>query len=165
MPRSGSRNQDRMVGNSRAHALCEGVSFARRPSKKKRDEMMAYVNFAETAPALVFHSLQGRKAETAAQFDALELSVVALARRDSLRSLRTPGRIAKAMAVLFGSTSENPIADPRLEALRRMAVHGWHRGFAVPASEILRFTAAGFSADQLELLLTSIGRARAARRV
>ena len=67
------------------------------------------------------------------------------------------------MAVVFGTGSENPIADPRLEALRRLAVHAWHRGFAVPQSEMDRFFEAGFSVDQLELLLTSISRDRASR--
>lgn len=120
---------------------------------------MAYVNFAETAPALLFQAPAIRKA-AAASFSALEWSVIALARRDSLGSLRTPGRIAKAMAVVFGNRSENPIADPRLEALRRTAVHAWHRSFAIPEGEIQRFYDAGFSAEQLELLLTSISRDR-----
>lgn len=124
---------------------------------------MAYLNFAETAPALLFHRRPPAKRAPSASFSALEWSVVALARRDSLGSLRSPGRLAKAMAVVFGGTSENPIADPRLEALRRMAVQAWHRGFAVAESEMARFFAAGFSADQFELLLTSIGRDRAAR--
>ncbi len=124
---------------------------------------MAYVNFADTAPALVFRPRTATKPAPAAAFSALEWSVVALARRDSLGSLRAPGRIARAMAVVFGGTSENPIADPRLEALRRMAVQAWHRGFAVAESEMARFFAAGFSANQLELLLTSIGRDRTVR--
>lgn len=124
---------------------------------------MAYVNFADTAPALLFRPGRITKTAAPASFSALEWSVVALARRDSLSSLRTPGRIGKAIAVVFGSASENPIADPRLEALRRMAVYGWHRGFAVPESEIDRFHEAGFSVDQLELLLTSISRDRGSR--
>ncbi|NNM76137.1 hypothetical protein HJG53_04340 [Sphingomonas sp. ID1715] len=90
--------------------------------------------------------------------------MVALARRDSLGSLRTPGRIARAMAAVFGTRSENPVADPRLEALRRTAVHAWHHSFAIPETEIERFYAAGFSPDQLQLLLTSISRDRAAGR-
>jgi hypothetical protein len=124
---------------------------------------MAYLNFAEPAPALLYRSAAVAKAAPAASLSALEWSVVALARRDSLSSLRTPGPIGRAMAVVFGGTSESPIADPRLEALRRIAVYGWHRGFAVPPSEIDRFYEAGFSSDQLELLLTSIGRDRASR--
>jgi len=143
--------------------FCERVRFARCPATQKGRNSMAYVNFAEPAPALLFPPNPTTKAVPAASLSALEWAVVALARRDSLGSLRTPGPIAKAMAVVFGTASENPIADPRLEALRRMAVYGWHRGFAVPASEIDRFFDAGFSADQLELLLTSISRDRASR--
>lgn len=124
---------------------------------------MAYMNFAEPSLALAFPQSHVTTAARPASFGALEWSVVALARRDSLGSLRTPGPVAKAMAAIFGSTSENAIADPRLEALRRVAVHGWHRGFAVPQSEVERFHEAGFSASQLELLLTSISRDRAAR--
>lgn len=124
---------------------------------------MAYVNFAETAPALLFRAEPVARTAPSVGFSALEWSVVALARRDSLSSLRAPGPIGKAMAVVFGSTSENPIADPRLEALRRMAVYGWHRGFAVSANETDRFFEAGFSTDQFELLLTSISRDRASR--
>jgi hypothetical protein len=130
---------------------------------EKGRNMMAYVNFAETAPALVFQARPAVESAPTASFSALEWSVVALARRDSFGSLRAPGRIAKAMAAVFGGTSENPIADPRLEALRRMAVQAWHRGFAVAESEMARFFEAGFSANHLELLLTSIGRDRAAR--
>jgi hypothetical protein len=121
---------------------------------------MAYVNFAEVAapaPAEL-------RRERCATLSGLEWSVVALAKRDSMASLRTPGRVAKAMALLFGTETQTPIADPRLEALRRLAVHGWHRGFAVPLDEIRRFHAAGFSAAQLELVLTSISRDRAERR-
>lgn len=124
---------------------------------------MAYVNFADAAPALLFPPMPIARTAPPTSFTALEWSVVALARRDSLGSLRSPGRLAKAMAVVFGSAPQNPVADPRLEALRRMAVYGWHRGFAVPPSEVDRFHAAGFSTDQLELLLTSIGRDRASQ--
>jgi hypothetical protein len=124
---------------------------------------MAYLDFAEPIPALLHRPAAAAEAAPSASLSALEWSVVALARRDPLSSLRAPGPIGKAMAVMFGSTSENPIADPRLEALRRIAVYGWHRGFAVPSSEIDHFIEAGFSADQLELLLTSIGRDRASQ--
>lgn len=121
---------------------------------------MAYVNFAEVAaPAPA-----GVRQEPCASLSGLEWSVVALAKRDSMASLRSPGRVARAMALLFGTETQTPIADPRLEALRRLAVHGWHRGFAVPLEEIRRFHAAGFSAAQLELVLTSISRDRAERR-
>ena len=94
---------------------------------------------------------------------ALEWLVVSLARRDRLSSLREPGRISVAMGAVFGSGRRNPrLADPKLEALRRMAVFGWHRGFAVPVHEERAFLNAGFSSAQYETLLTSIGRGRLA---
>ena len=97
------------------------------------------------------------------QLSALEWSVVAVARRDSLASLREPGRIGMAMAALFGGRQNPKLTDPRLEALRRIAVLAWHHGYTLPVSEIKAFMKAGFSADQFETLLASISRGRTAR--
>ena len=97
-------------------------------------------------------------------FSGLEWSVVALARRDRIASLREPGRIAKALREVFGTGRPGPLADGRLEALRRIAVLAWHYGYAVPVSELRAFLAAGFSSDQYEMLQTSIARGRAAGR-
>lgn len=92
----------------------------------------------------------------------LEWTVVALAQRDRLSSLDQPGRLSIALGRLFGTRRRSPqLADPRLEALRRMAVLSWHRGFAVPVHELNAFLRAGFSADQYETMLASIGAARA----
>ena len=98
-----------------------------------------------------------------ARLSALEWSVVALARRDRLSSLRRPGRLALAMRTLFGGSADLPLADERLEALRRMAVWSWHHGYTVPTSEVRAFVAAGFSIEQYELLQTSIGTAQQER--
>ena len=65
--------------------------------------------------------------------------MVSLARRDRLSSLRQPGRISVAMGVLFGKRPNPRLADPKLEALRRLAVHAWHQGFAVPVSAVKGF--------------------------
>ncbi len=94
---------------------------------------------------------------------ALEWSVVALARNDRLGSLRTPGRVAVAMGTLFGGVRDPRLADPRLEALRRIAVLSWHYGYTVPSHAVRNFLAAGFSPAQYELLVDSIdaGRQRA----
>lgn len=97
-------------------------------------------------------------------FSALEWSVIALARRDSLASLEAPGPIARAFGSLFGLGAQGRLADSRLEALRRLAVHAWARGFALPLSEIARFKLAGFSADQAETLIASVGAERTAGR-
>lgn len=121
---------------------------------------MAYLNFAEPAGALAPAMARHDPVAPRPSLTALEWSVVALAQRDSLSSLEKPGRIATAMAVLFGGNRDNRLADPRLEALRRLSVHAWHRGFAVPASEIDAFQEAGFGPEHLELVITSISRDR-----
>jgi hypothetical protein len=98
-----------------------------------------------------------------AALSALEWLVVSLARRDRLSSLREPGRISVAMGVLFGKQPNPRLADPKLEALRRLAVHAWHQGFAVPVSAVKNFLAAGYTNDHYELLLASISSARLRR--
>jgi hypothetical protein len=96
-----------------------------------------------------------------AALTALEWSVVALAEKDSISSLREPGRFLSALGSLFGVRRQNRLANDRLEALRRIAVHAWHYRWNVPDSELQEFLAAGFSLDQYQLLQISIGQARA----
>lgn len=92
------------------------------------------------------------KADHPAGFSALEWSVVMLARHDRPSSLREPGRVAKFLGRIFGESVNRRLADPKLEALRRMAVLTWHHSYSVPKREIQAFFAAGFSADHYELL-------------
>ncbi len=124
---------------------------------------MAYLDLTDmagNAPALPAFLATPRE-ET--KLSALEWQVVAIAQRDRLSSLEAPGRLSIALGVIFGGERGNPrLADPKLEALRRIAVLSWHRGFRVPQSEIQRFHAAGYTPGQLETLLTSISRGRAA---
>src|SRR3546814_12946304 len=77
-----------------------------------------------------------------------------------LSSIGRPGRVATAMAKLFGNRRNPALADGRLEALRRLAVIAWHRGYAIHSSEIQAFGQAGFSMAQYELVLASISRGR-----
>ena len=104
------------------------------------------------------------KEEGRIDFSALEWTVIALARRDRISSLSEPGPLARALGSLFGLGRQSTLADPRLEALRRIAVHAWHRGYKLPVSEIKRFLAAGFSAGQYETLLASVSAKRIQRR-
>lgn len=97
-------------------------------------------------------------------FTALEWSVVALAQHDSLGSLSEPGRMSRALGGLFGGGASSRLADPRLEALRRVAVQARHRGYALPMSEIHNFHSVGFSEAQMETLVTSVTGMRLARR-
>ncbi|MBV8687425.1 MAG: hypothetical protein JOZ90_04450 [Alphaproteobacteria bacterium] len=98
------------------------------------------------------------------RLSALEWSIVAVARRDGLSSLRDPGRLSSALSGLFGRRSGRKAPDTRLEALRRIAVLAWDRGWQVPTSELRAFVDAGFSLDQYELVQTSIARGRSAGR-
>lgn len=119
---------------------------------------MAYLDLA-VAYADTAHVEHRRDEEVATSSDmlsALEWSVVALARRDGLGSLSQPSRIAMAMGRIFGTGSDPRLADPRLEALRRLAVLAWRQGYVVPSSELKRFLAAGFTLDQFETMLKSI---------
>ena len=100
----------------------------------------------------------------AARLSALEWSVVAMAERDGLSSIREPSRFISALGAIFGIKRPNRLANEELETLRRIAIFAWHHGWAVPKSELAAFLAAGFSTDQFELIQNSIGQARAARR-
>ncbi|GAA3274368.1 hypothetical protein GCM10020258_52340 [Sphingomonas yabuuchiae] len=63
------------------------------------------------------------------QLSAIEWSVVALARGDRLSSLQAPGKFrAFLRRFLEGDRPSPAFADKRLEALRRVSVHAWHRG-------------------------------------
>jgi hypothetical protein len=99
-----------------------------------------------------------------ARLSALEWSVVAMAERDGLSTIREPSRFIAALGSLFGLRRTNRLANDRLEALRRVAILAWHHRWNVPKSELASFLEAGFTTDQYELLQTSIGQARSARR-
>lgn len=126
---------------------------------------MGYLNFASLQGAPTADPLDVSPAPVAPRsgLTGLEWQVVAIAQHDRLSTLNQPGRLSLALGVIFGGERTNPrLADPRLEALRRLAVLAWHRGYALPPSEVRAFHDAGFTHEQLETLLASISRGRAA---
>ena len=128
---------------------------------------MAYLDHASAFAVAGGHAVPAPWAvqdEGRTEFSPLEWTVIALARRDRISSLSEPGPVARALGSLFGLGRQSSLADPRLEALRRLAVHAWHKGYKVPVSEIKRFLAAGFSAGQYETLLASVSLKRVERR-
>ena len=130
---------------------------------------MASLQFAEAAAGSAVAPAPAPTAFRAKpSFSPLEWSVIALARRDRVASLREPGRVAMAMGVLFCERPNPRLADPKLEALRRMAVLSWRHGYEVDTSEIRRFVEAGYDLRQYELMVDSIAadasRARQRRR-
>ena len=123
---------------------------------------MAYIAFTEAQIEHVVQTGFGSAvpAPQPVRFSALEWSVVAIAQKDRLASLRSPGRLSLALGAVFGGRRQSRLSDEKLEALRRMAVLAWHRGYAVAPHEVRAFVDAGWSLDHYELLLRSISAAR-----
>jgi len=92
----------------------------------------------------------------------LERSVIGLARGDGLSTLRTPGRLSRWLELVFGVRISPMLADPKLEALRRVAVLSWKRGYSIASAEVKAFLAAGYSPAHYELVVDTIAAARAA---
>ncbi|MEO7749853.1 MAG: hypothetical protein ABIS09_00830 [Sphingomicrobium sp.] len=114
-----------------------------------------------TSPAITVAEIVG--VQEPARLSALEWSVVAMGEKDSLSSLREPGRFLTALGSVFGFRRANSLANDRLEAIRRIAILAWHYRWNVPKSEVQAFLEAGFTPDHYELVQTSIGQSRAAR--
>lgn len=94
----------------------------------------------------------------AAELTNVEWQVLAIARGDRLSSLEAPSRWSALLRTVFGGERASPrLADPRLEALRRLAVLAWHKGAQLPQQEVAAFHDAGYSAEQLGLVLGHIG--------
>lgn len=118
---------------------------------------MAYLAFAEGAAGAVTHA-STPKADPLPppRLSALEWLAVAVSRTDGPSSLRRPGRLATALGSLFGVWRDPRLADPRLEAVRRIAVLSRQYGYTVPSYDVSRFLTAGFTADQYELVVNSV---------
>lgn len=137
---------------------------------------MAFIDFAQPLPAVggAGRTLPnpgpnpgpnpepnpGKQQPVQAGFTRTEWQIIHLAREDGLASLREPGRWDRFLALVFGARKTFQLASERLEALRRLAVDGWHHGYVVPPSSLKAFRDAGFNDGQLELLLGTISAAR-----
>ena len=97
------------------------------------------------------------------EFSPLEWSVIRLAKIDRLWTIRAAGRVRRFWNWFVGRGNPE-LANPKLEALRRMAVLTWHYGFTVPGDDVANFLSAGFSPDQYELMAGSINSALSAPR-
>lgn len=115
---------------------------------------LARIQRSESQP-IAFPS---RRAETVAkpEFSALEWSIIRLARIDGLSTVRPPSLFRRFYNRVIGRAGSPQLANPRLEALRRIAVLSWHFGFTIPGEDVADFLSAGFTPDQYELLATSV---------
>ena len=120
---------------------------------------MAYRERIEPSDATVI-ALPAMSAPSAPadNFSDLEWSIIRLAQVDALWTIRSPGRLARFWNWLLGRGNPE-LANPRLEALRKMAVLSWHYGFAVAGVAVADFLSAGFGLGQYELLVSSVTKA------
>jgi len=92
----------------------------------------------------------------------LERSVIGIARQDGLSTLRQPGRVSRWLGLVFGVRISPQLADPKLEALRRIAVLSWKRGYSIASAEVKAFLAVGYSPAFYEMVVDTIASARQA---
>lgn len=114
---------------------------------------MAFIDFT-TAPAVGAPAVAPGRA--VALFDRTEWSVIALAGRDDMASLAPDGFWQRVRRRLFGIDAARPLANERLEALRRFTVLARLRRRRIDHGEIARLVTAGFSRFQADVLLSLI---------
>ena len=87
-----------------------------------------------------------------ASFEPIELKVIALAEADPVASIGAPTRFTRFFERWLGISRPKPLANERLEALRRFAVLARVTGGSLPVEEVRRFLAAGYSLLQARAL-------------
>jgi hypothetical protein len=115
--------------------------------------------FEETITAGPLAKIDGRAPLTEPRFAAPaapfftpeEQRVLSIASRDGLRSIAEAGRFGKAFDRFFAIRRPLPLASPRLEILRRVAILLRMRR-PLPVTELDQWHALGFSDQQLELI-------------
>ena len=97
----------------------------------------------------------------AGQFSPTELRVIDLAERiDATEEIDPRSRLGRFVEWALGVRLARPLADPRLEALRRFASLARHHGGEVSEEHVQRLVEAGYSQSQAYGLLGYLGRRR-----
>lgn len=107
---------------------------------------MAYLDLSQGFPSPSPFALQTQAIPALTRLERLTIHI---ARNDGIDSLTQPERGNRFTRWLFRADQPNPLADPRLEALRRYAVLLRLRADAMPADETRRLLDAGFAAAAL----------------
>ena len=95
------------------------------------------------------------------RFTREEWSIIDLAEKDGVWSLHGESRLSRVMRWLFGIEIARPLANRRLESLRRLAVRAWHQR-PIDGSALAEFAAAGFSQSHADILVQNVARRRRA---
>lgn len=122
---------------------------------------MAYRSFAAWPEVEALALYGAAHADDAPLFSALEYRVIGIgARTDVRRELRPESRLARWLNTLFGVEFARPLADGKLEALRRFASIVGHASRDAIDDHVNEFLAAGYSRRQAEWLTRMPARAR-----
>jgi hypothetical protein len=124
---------------------------------------MAYLDIADRIDAghrRATFLAEASASHAPAAFTGLEWQVIRMAQTDPLTTLLDETKLARLIPALFGWDQKRPLANPGLEALRRVAVLSWHHGHNVDAREIEAFVAAGYSTGHYDTLLAHIDQAK-----
>ncbi len=128
---------------------------------------MAYLSFApwqaDIGTALSSLPSLATPADVA-RFSPVELRVIDFAKRiDATREIEPQGRLGRFLETILGFRLGRPLADQRLESLRRFASKVSHHGDEVADTDVRSLVEAGYSPGQAYGLLSYLadGRARA----
>jgi hypothetical protein len=100
-------------------------------------------------------------ASDAGLFSPTELRVIGLAERhDALREIAPQSRLGRFVEWAFGIRLARPLADTRLESLRRFASLARHHATDMGEEDIRTFVDAGYSHGQAFGLLAYLGGGR-----
>ena len=114
---------------------------------------MAYMNFSPLAG-----ETRVATALDAGRFSPTELRVIDLAERiDATREIPPGGRLGRFIEWALGIRLARPLADPRLERLRRFASLARHHADDVGEEDVQRIVEAGYSPGQALGLLAYLG--------
>jgi hypothetical protein len=93
-----------------------------------------------------------RRALNGTSLSTLEEQVISLARHDRLGSLEHPGLIGRIIGALFGfRAGSRPLADPKLESVRRAVVVVRHRHH-LPDAQVAELNMQGYSPLQVRAI-------------
>jgi hypothetical protein len=129
---------------------------------EKRGKRMAYRKFAADDDFFLDAESAAEgvsRLATDSRFTREEWSVIDLAEKDGIWSLHSESRLGRAMRWLFGIEIGRPLANSRLESLRRLAVRAWRRR-PIDRNALAEFVAAGFSKSHADIVIQSVSRQR-----
>lgn len=114
---------------------------------------MAYMNFNSWHDGADAVATVATPAD-AGRFSAVELRVIDFAQRvDATREIEPSGRLGRFIEWALGIRLGRPLADSRLEKLRRFASLARHHGDAVGEQDVVSLIDAGYSPGQAYGLL------------